>query len=303
VITVLVNNFNYGDYLCEAVESVLHQSLPVNEIIVVDDGSTDDSLARLKTFFRNSERIRVIAKENGGQLSAFNAGFEASQGDIIFFLDADDKYDVNYVRRVVGVFERRPDVHVVASSYRMFGMINEERHNDYPEGCAGFSFLRTYYLNSWIGTVTSGLAMRRSLLGRILPYVAEQNWRTRADDCLVIGASLKCAKKYFIYEIGPQYRVHGANHFACRKYDNDRSYAYQRARIKLLSDFGGNKLPPAGQAILLIHEAQSIETLRLRDWMDLLTVWLRIEDTPHLKWRALLSLIKVGVLKLMVGRK
>src|SRR5688572_2252661 len=85
--SVVINNFNYGRFLGSAIESALAQTYPQIEVIVVDDGSTDESRSVIASFAR---RIKSVLKENGGQASALNAGFKASQGGVIIFLDADD---------------------------------------------------------------------------------------------------------------------------------------------------------------------------------------------------------------------
>src|SRR5215813_5615142 len=87
--SVLINNYNYGRFLAECIESVLSQDFADWEIIVVDDGSTDESADVLAGY---GDRIISIMKANGGQASCFNAGFAAASGDIIVLLDADDMF-------------------------------------------------------------------------------------------------------------------------------------------------------------------------------------------------------------------
>lgn len=110
-VSVIVTSFNYGRYLENALGGVFAQDWrgPM-EIIAVDDGSTDDSVSVLKSF---GDRIRLIEKENGGQPSALNAGFAASTGDVICFLDSDDWWAPSKVSRVVQYFEENPGVGMV----------------------------------------------------------------------------------------------------------------------------------------------------------------------------------------------
>src|SRR5262245_56700835 len=89
LVSILINNYNYGRFLAAAVDIALSQRYPSTEVIVVDDGSTDDSRAIMASY---GTRIRPVLKENGGQTSAFNAGVAASRGDILCFLDADDLF-------------------------------------------------------------------------------------------------------------------------------------------------------------------------------------------------------------------
>ncbi len=86
-ISVVISCFNYSRYVSRAIASALAQDGARSEVIVVDDGSTDGSRDAIASF---GERVAAIFKRNGGQASALNAGFRASAGDAVIFLDADD---------------------------------------------------------------------------------------------------------------------------------------------------------------------------------------------------------------------
>jgi glycosyltransferase involved in cell wall biosynthesis len=86
-LSILIANYNYEQFVADTVKSALAVDWPSKEIIVIDDGSTDGSRAVLESF---GDRITTIFKENGGQRTAFNAGFERATGDIVIFLDSDD---------------------------------------------------------------------------------------------------------------------------------------------------------------------------------------------------------------------
>ena len=98
-VSIVINNYNYGRFLADAIDSALTQTHPQLEVIVVDDGSTDNSR---EVIARYGDRIRPILKPNGGQASAMNAGVAASTGDIIFFLDSDDMLLPEAAETVVG---------------------------------------------------------------------------------------------------------------------------------------------------------------------------------------------------------
>lgn len=91
LVSVLVSSYQYGEYLGAAIDSVLAQTYPHLEVVVCDDGSTDDSRAVLERYAQKDPRVVAIVKENGGQASALNAAFAASRGDVVCFLDADDE--------------------------------------------------------------------------------------------------------------------------------------------------------------------------------------------------------------------
>jgi Glycosyl transferase family 2 len=85
--SVVVNNHNYARFLGHAIDSALAQTYAPIEVLVVDDGSTDASRDVIASY---GDKLIPIFKENGGQASAFNAGFAESRGEVVLFLDADD---------------------------------------------------------------------------------------------------------------------------------------------------------------------------------------------------------------------
>src|SRR5215813_6576936 len=89
LITALIDTYNHEQYIEQALVSVVEQGLSPSEleILVVDDGSTDQTPAIIQKF---APRVRHLRKANGGQASAFNAGFAESRGQIIALLDGDD---------------------------------------------------------------------------------------------------------------------------------------------------------------------------------------------------------------------
>ncbi len=101
LVSIIINNYNYGRFLAEAIDSALIQTHSRIEVIVVDDGSTDDSRAIIAGY---GNRINTILKENGGQTSALNAGFAVSHGDLVCFLDSDDRLLPTAIEEAVRLF-------------------------------------------------------------------------------------------------------------------------------------------------------------------------------------------------------
>ncbi len=89
-ISVIIPVYNIAHLVARAVDSVLLQEYDDYEIIIVDDGSTDDTVAVCEELASHDTRIRIISKENGGVSSARNVGIEAAHGEYVMFLDADD---------------------------------------------------------------------------------------------------------------------------------------------------------------------------------------------------------------------
>ena len=220
-ISVLINNFNYGHFLDRAIQSVMAQKARVDEIIVVDDGSTDDSLAVLKNWADRDSRIQVVAKENGGQLSCFNAGFERCSGDIICFLDADDEYCPGYVSHLLETYEQRPEVDFVFCKRELINGEETLPEWEVKDGDFdfGITFLRAYFLREWLGKPTSAISMRRTLASKILPCALEKEWRICADNVLVFGAAAFFGRKFYLAEKCVRYHIHGRNHWYAMQED------------------------------------------------------------------------------------
>ncbi len=105
LVSVLITNYNYANFISEAIKSVLSQTYQNFEIIICDDGSTDNSIDIINNFIKYDKRIILVAKQNGGQASAINTAFAASKGDIISILDSDDLFAPNKLELVVHTFK------------------------------------------------------------------------------------------------------------------------------------------------------------------------------------------------------
>ena len=101
LVSIILDNYNYADFLGEAIQSVLSQTYCNYEILLVDDGSTDHSKEIIQQYVLQCDRIVPIFKENGGQTSAFNAAFKKASGEIIALLDSDDYWYPQKLERIV----------------------------------------------------------------------------------------------------------------------------------------------------------------------------------------------------------
>lgn len=115
VVSVVIPLHNKQDSIACTIQSVLDQTIGDFEIVVVDDGSTDNSLGIVQSF--DDERIRVIHKENGGVSSARNVGIQAAKGVFIALLDADDLWDRDYLREQMRMVSDFPDCHMWGINY------------------------------------------------------------------------------------------------------------------------------------------------------------------------------------------
>jgi len=116
-ISVIIPVYNGERYLSQAIESVLAQTLPPLEIIVVDDGSTDASVAVAE---RYAKRVRIDRQENSGAASARNRGIDLARGSLLAFLDADDLWTPDKLRLQAGALEEDPGPAIVLGKVKQF---------------------------------------------------------------------------------------------------------------------------------------------------------------------------------------
>ncbi len=229
-VTVLIDTYNYGHYIEEAVESVLAQDFPVaqREILVIDDGSTDDTAERLRKF---GDAIAYLRKPNGGQASAFNFGLRRARGEVIAFLDADDYWLPGKLRRIVEEFEKHPEAGMVYHTIRQLN----SREGTFQDGglplLSGFLPSNPRDLLSYVLYPTSFLAFRRSVLGPLLPI---PEGLTIQADAHLSGLMIFLAPIVGVAECLAVYRVHGENLFAERRQGNVKRHELRMKTRRVL---------------------------------------------------------------------
>jgi glycosyltransferase involved in cell wall biosynthesis len=209
LVSIIINNYNYGHFLDEAIDSALTQSYPNIEVIVVDDGSTDNSREIIANYVN---RLFPIVKENGGQGSAFNAGFAASRGDIVIFLDSDDVLLPTAAEKAVPFFG---DPDVVKVHWPLW-LVNADGTRtgqifpgpELPEGDFRKVVLQTGPTNQ-LSAPTSGNAWCKRYLAALFP-LPEDVYRAWADTCLFEIAPF-LGKIAAIREPQGNYRQHRKN--------------------------------------------------------------------------------------------
>lgn len=216
LVSIIITNYNYARYLRDAVESALRQTYGRKEIIVVDDGSTDDSRQVIPNY---GDRIIAVFKDNGGQGSAFNRGFCACNGDIVFFLDADDLLLPNAVELVV----ERWGLNVIKIQYRLQVIDGQGTPSDsfmppkkylMPNGDVRLQLLSH---GTYMASPSSGNAYCRYVLEKVLP-LPEEDWRMSADVYLQISSAFY-GNVMSIEEVLGCYRIHGNNKWYSKTLD------------------------------------------------------------------------------------
>ncbi len=189
LVSILITNFNYGRFLPQCLDSALGQTHPGVEVVVVDDGSTDNSKEVLSLY---EERIRWKSQENQGMVAAVNNGFPMLQGEIICFVDADDILFPRAMEIVAPLFE---DPEVVEVDWAL--QVVDEK------GVVGQTVTRK-----------AGHAWSRRVLERLFPLPEPQ--RRYGIDGLLWSLSPLFGKLIELEEPLGMYRWHGENWFARR---------------------------------------------------------------------------------------
>jgi glycosyltransferase involved in cell wall biosynthesis len=171
LVSIIIANHNYGDFLPDAVKSVLEQTYTNWELIICDDGSTDHSPEVAQDLATLDSRISVHLKENGGQVSAWNLAYRHSRGEIICFLDSDDAFSSTKLERVVDSFSAAPSVGLAYHSCQF----TDERLNpverfaprELPSGCLAQRAMQNG--GQAMESKTSDFAIRRGVLDSLMP--------------------------------------------------------------------------------------------------------------------------------------
>lgn len=135
MISVIVTNYNHGEFVIDAYKSLLKQTLKPDEIIIVDDCSTDSSVEVIKNFLSSKkldiETRLILRDKNGGSAAARNEGIQNAQGDIIALLDGDDIYYKDKLEKSVAILRQYPLVGMVYSDYDGWDFDNKKLEREY----------------------------------------------------------------------------------------------------------------------------------------------------------------------------
>jgi glycosyltransferase involved in cell wall biosynthesis len=226
--SVVIGNYNYAAYLGAAIESALALDWPSVEVIVVDDGSTDGSRAVIE---RYGARVQAILKPNGGQPSAFNRGFAAATGDVVFFLDSDDLLYPDAARAVAAVW--RPGVSKVQFPLVSIDATGRPTGSQFPNlnRLPTPQAIRRQLAATglYICPPTSGNAFARRAFEAIFPL--PEQLTGAADGLLNVSAPL-LGDVVSLAEPHAAYRIHGANAWAQDTLDPGKFAKFIRDDLK-----------------------------------------------------------------------
>jgi glycosyltransferase involved in cell wall biosynthesis len=134
-VSVIMPAYNVAPYLGGAIESVCAQTYPDLEVIVVDDGSTDDSYAVAEEWSKRDSRVRLLRQPNGGISAARNSALRASRGAVLAILDSDDLWRPDYLEAQLAVLEARRDVDLVTgNAWNLGSRLDGQAARPFPDG-------------------------------------------------------------------------------------------------------------------------------------------------------------------------
>jgi glycosyltransferase involved in cell wall biosynthesis len=218
-LSVIIPNHNYVDYVGIAVKSALDIRWPKVEVIVVDDGSTDNSLEAIKPF---ADRITLISQPNAGQMPSCVNGFRRCSGDLVIFLDSDDALHPDVMTEIAAVWSD------TASKFQFQMRVIDAKGN--PTG----NILPQYFthptpqdIRDWVTTTGayptppgSGNAYPARVVERVFTF--KSDFVDRAPDSYLLAAAPACGDVITITKPLADYRVHGLNHGAFLQLDDSR---------------------------------------------------------------------------------
>lgn len=256
---MLVPNKDYGRFLGEALESVRTQTYARLEVIVCDDGSSDDSVEVATSFAERDPRFRLERHEvNRGQGAGFNTAFARASGDIVAFLDADDTFEPG---KLASMVEALRDDRIGAVVHPL--MVTDAEGAPIQRIPA-----LTRFENGWLAprvvrrggrwrwVPTSGIAMRREIADLVFP-MPEEGFTSSADTFFLMLVPLLTPVTSVDAVLGT-YRRHGANVFARAQLDPERT-AKLLGNMALSVDRVNERLGELGHAGVALRVADNLK--------------------------------------------
>jgi glycosyltransferase involved in cell wall biosynthesis len=212
LVSVLIGNYNYARYIGETLESVLCQTYPHFEVLVCDDGSTDNSCEVIETYIQKDSRIQLISKQNGGISTALNAAYQKSKGDIVCILDADDLWMPDKLQKVVETFKSNSKCGFVIHNVIQIDAQGENIKSTpmMRQLASGWKAPNVLENGGFFDNIppASALIIRKEVASLIFPV---NEAIKRHVDGLIIALVLLLTEVRAVPEVLSKFRLHGSN--------------------------------------------------------------------------------------------
>lgn len=202
LVSVIIPVYNVEQYLEKSVMSIVQQTYPYLEIILVDDGSTDRSAEICRELAQKNDQIRVVHKENGGLSSARNAGMKVATGEYIVFLDSDDYVDEDYVAYMYALIKEYNVKLSACDLYKVFDDRVTNKGSDQVSVMSGKEALERMCYHDLVDTSANAKMYHRSLI----PYLQFPEGKLFEDIGTLYQVWLNCDQmayghksKYYYY--------------------------------------------------------------------------------------------------------
>jgi len=236
LVSVVIPAFNSAKFISDTIKSVLNQTYTNFEIIVIDDGSTDNTVSILNSLSKNDKRINYhIMSHSGRPAIPRNFGIEKSKGEFIAFLDADDIWDKNKLAKQIAEFEKHPDYIFLYSMSVTFGNVTLFSPN-YEVLPLLHKAVKTGNDLLIIGNsiTCSSVLVKKESLQKVNGFDEDERLKAVEDYDLWIKLS-KLGTFGFIPRILTHYRIHSTQSSA--------DWQTKQERLKYLSDKRNLNLP------------------------------------------------------------
>lgn len=200
--SVIIPIFNVAEHLREAIESVLSQDFADLQVILVNDGSTDESLSICKEFEVRDRRVVLIDQANQGVSAARNAGLERAEGVYIMFLDGDDFMEPGALSVLSSFLLRRPDLDLVTCAHRESYRGGETVVRPVPDASSGLAMSRREYLEAFGARRLIPWAVWKNVFRAELVQSAHLRFDptlVRAEDALFFADFVREAEKFEVF--------------------------------------------------------------------------------------------------------
>ncbi len=224
LVSVIIPNYNYARYLPQALDGVLAQTYPHIEIIVVDDGSNDGTIAVLHSY---GERIRWFQHQRQGVSTARNSGVHESRGELVAFLDADDVWLPMKVERQVQRFLEDPELGLVHCGWEAIDQVGS-RFDAHVDGLEGWVAKDLLLLRRPAVVVVGSSAMvPRETFKQVNGFDTRLSTSSDWDFSYRVALQKRVG---FVAQVLIQYRMHGTNmHSNIRVMEHDMLLAFSKA--------------------------------------------------------------------------
>ncbi len=262
--SVLISTYNGEAFVEEQLASLLEQTVQPDEVLIVDDCSTDDTYAKIQTFLAQNrlDGWKLSQNEhNRGFRANFRALVEAATGDIVFFCDQDDVWGRRKIETCLDVMACRPDVNLLCTDYICSSSRPEQSSLTPAVPCGDWNIEMVHphkgkpYI--WLGCA---MAVRASFIREILPYWAD-GWAQ--DECVWCMAEAS-GSSVILHEVHLWHRVHGGNATGKRVHQKSRRVALTKEKASGYAETARfcREIGVEGEALQLFEGMSECESAR-----------------------------------------